>query len=344
MMAVLFVLPACSKSAATKAPGKREPGKAVVLVRTLVPQDLVQSIDTVGNLLADEEVVVTSEIAGRVQSIGFTEGGAVKKGDVLLRLDDLEWKAELDRAKAELELATVEERRAAELLKRQGIAQASYDEAVAKRGVAQAQKELAAARLAKTVIEAPFDGLVGLRQISEGSLIAPGDRVVTLQRLDPIKLQFSIPEEYASYVSTGNLVHFSAPGLTGERTANIYSIEPRVDATTRTVAIRATLPNPEHLLMPGGYATVRVPLETIRQGLLVPALALIPGRSMNAVYVVREGVARLIKIETGPRTRDGIVATKGLQPGDELVISGVQQLRDGLEVDARPEATPTPAT
>jgi len=338
----MFVLAACvvagwyfffGPSPIEKSGRARQQSAPVVKTAKLEPRDLQRSLDVIGTLQADEEVVITPEISGRVTKLHFEEGERVAAGAPLLELDNTEWQAQLAKEAAEFELARLEEQRAQELLTSRGVAQAAYDTADAKRGVASAEMQLARSRLEKTIINAPFDGSLGVRNVSVGSLLEPGDEVVTLQRLDPVKIEFSVPEEYVALIRTGATVVFSVPGGGRSYEAKVYAIEPRVDPVTRTVLIRAKAGNPNRILLPGGFARVRVPLQTIEDALVIPPLALIPGLSKKSVFRLNQDIIEQVEVETGLRSEEGIEIRKGLSAGDVIVTGGVQQLRSGMRVE-----------
>jgi len=338
---ILIVLSACGGSVWYVIGGPRQEheegqsrksSRPVVETVVLQPQPLARTLDLIGTIQADEAVEVTTEVPGRVKTIGFEEGEAVKAGDLLVELESDEWGAQLARAEAEFELARIEEQRAKELLTNRGISQAAYDSASAERGVAKAEMQLARARLGKTRITAPFDGVMGIRAVSVGDLLSPGEEVAPLQRIDPIKLEFSLPEEYAPLVRLGDSVDFTIPGSSQAYTATVYTIEPLVDPVTRNVKVRAKAPNPNRTLLPGGFARVHLVIENLPDALLAPPLALIPGLTEQGVFRINGSQLEEVRVQTGLRTPNGIQIRSGLQPGDEIVISGVQQLRDGLEV------------
>jgi membrane fusion protein (multidrug efflux system) len=298
----------------------------------LHPAVLNETISSTGSLLADEGVELQAETDGKVVAIRFREGSRVRKGELLVKLNDEDLAAARARAQYRKELAGLREKRFAQLLK-QGVArQEEYDTALNEVNVQSAEIALTEAQIRKTEIRAPFDGVVGLRYVSEGSYVNAATRIATLQSLDRIKLDFSVPEKYAARLQSGTRVAFTVSGSERRYQARIYAIDPRIDAATRTVVIRAAADNPEGRLLPGAFASVNVTLDSMSNALLVPAVALIPGQSQSSVFVVHEGKAERRSIEAGTRTESQVHVLSGLRPGDIVITSGLQQLRPGQEV------------
>lgn len=299
------------------------------------PRPLEEEVWTTGELRADERVELAAEVAGRVAKIYFDEGARVRAGDLLVKIDDAELRAQLRRTEVELELARTRERRARTLLDEETISQELYDEASSGLGVLDADIELTRARIDRTEIRAPFGGVVGLRRISEGAYVAPATRVATLQNLDPIKIDLSVPEKYAGRVSSGQDIEFTVAGSDTVHHGTIYAVEPAVDVETRTLELRARCPNPKLSLLPGAFAKVRLVLGTKAAALLVPSIALVPELGRSTVFVEENGVAQQREVEIGLRTDDMVEIIRGLDAGDRVLISGLQQIQPGAPVVAR---------
>lgn len=313
-----------------KAGGSKGPLK--VSVFTVRPAKLSETVSATGSLLADEGVELQAETNGKVVSIRFTEGARVRKGDLLVKLNDADLVATHSRAKYRKELAVLRERRIAQLLK-QGVArQEEYDTALNELNVQDAEIDLTEALIAKTEIRAPFDGIVGLRYVSEGSFVNAATRIATLQRLDRLKIDFSIPEKYAARVKVGNPIAFTVAGASPKFAGQIYALDPRIDAATRTVLIRATCPNPDGRLLPGAFANVAVTLAQLGDALMVPAVALIPGLEEKSVFVLKDGKAERRAVQTGTRMENTVHILSGLAAGDVVITSGLQQVRPGQDV------------
>ncbi len=303
-----------------------------VEVRVVTPRRLVESFATVGTLQADEQIEITSEISGILAEILFDEGSRVRRGQVLARIADAEYVAERDRARHRVELARLREARQQDLLDQGLTSQEDYDLTLSQLNVLEAELRLAEVELAKTELEAPFDGVVGLRAVSRGAALTPQTRIATLQRLDPIKVEFTVPEIYAGRVRAGETVRFRVKSSDREHQAAIYALEPTVDRETRSLRARARSANPGGELLPGVFADVELPVREIEGALTVPALAVIPELGSKKVFVVEDGVAAARLVETGVRTESEVEITRGLEPGDRVIVSAIQQLSSGLPV------------
>jgi membrane fusion protein (multidrug efflux system) len=311
---------------------RSEAGATGVATVVVEPGRLVETVTSTGTLRAEESVELQAEISGKVAAINFTEGAQVHRGDLLVKLHDAETRATLSSAVYRQELALLREQRFAKLLK-QGVArQEEYDTALNDVNVQKAQAELVQAQLAKTEIRAPFDGVVGLRYVSEGALINAATRVATLQRLDKLKIDFSIPEKYATRIRLGSPITVSVAGADKPFRGNIYAFDPRIDAATRTVVIRAVCPNPDGKLLPGAFATITLTLQQVENAILVPSVAVIPDMNEKSVFVVHEGKAQRRVVETGTRLESVVHILSGLAPGDIVITSGLQQMRSGQAV------------
>jgi membrane fusion protein (multidrug efflux system) len=231
-----------------------------------------------------------------------------------------------------LQLAEQREAQQRRLLSEGIISQEEYDQELNQRNVFAAELELIESQLAKTEIRAPFAGTIGLRAVSLGSFVSPQTRIATLQDLDPIKLDFSLPEQYSGTVEVGAAVAFRVKGIDRSFRGEIFAIEPAVDPETRSLLLRAASPNPGRALLPGGFADVEVTVREVAQALAVPAIAVVPEQAGKKVFVVEDGIARERKVETGIRTRDLIEITAGLSAGERVITSGLQQVRPGEPV------------
>lgn len=322
------------KSGAKGAGSGRESSGVLVATKKVEAAPLAETLDLVGTLRAEEAVDLQAETAGKVIEIAFVEGARVRQGDLLLRLNDAELQAARERAEARRELARLKEERLASLLKNGGVNQQDYDSARSEFAVQDAEAKLIAAQIEKTIIRAPFDGVVGLRAVSVGALVSSSTKVATLQATDRLKLDFAVPERHAGRLKPGAKVEFT---VTGDRLAHageVYAVEPRVDEATRTVLVRARVPNPDGHLSPGALAQISLSLQQWDAALLVPAMAVLTTERGKTLFVVADGVARVRKIETGLRRRDLVQVTAGLKPGETIIVAGVQAVKDGTKVKA----------
>ncbi len=332
---MLISTSACERGRAVQKPAGAAPPVFTVDTVTITPGSLSETLTATGTLLPRESVELQSERAGVVRQIAFVEGQPVKAGTALVRIDDSELRAELERAKARLALDTASESRQRALLQSRGTSQATYDTSVANLGAARAEANLIEAQIAKTVIRAPFDGVPGLRHVSLGSYVTPGTRIVSFTDTAALKLDFGIPERYASYVRINTDVTFRVTGRSESFRAHIYAIEPAVEVATRSVLLRAEVPNPDGMLLPGSFAEVKVVLADTPDALSVPAIALVPGLRQQTVFVFENGRAAPREVQIGLRTADSVQITEGLAPGDRVIPTGILQLRPGMKVEAR---------
>jgi membrane fusion protein (multidrug efflux system) len=296
------------------------------------PQKLENKIFVTGTILANEEIEVRSEISGKIVKIYFNEGSKVKKGDILVKVDDSELQAELLKTQYQKKLAQEKEYRQRMLLEKEAISKQEYDIALTELNTLEAQIQLIKARIEKTEIKAPFDGVIGLRYVSEGSYISPTTKITTLQDIDTLKIEFSVPEKYVKLIDVGDRVNFKVQGSDKKYRAVIYAIDPKIDPSTRTLQARAIFPNKNYEILPGAFAEVEVILEEIPNAILIPAEALIPSVEGNKVFICNGGKAVERKVETGVRTERFIQVLSGVQPGDTVLTTGLLQLKSGFKV------------
>ncbi len=299
---------------------------------TLESQLFKETITATGTLRADEAVEIQTEVNGKISAVRFQEGQLVKAGDVLVKIDDSTLQASLRRSEARRALAVFRERRLARLVAEGGVSRQEYDEASGELDVLLAEGDIIRADIAKTEIRAPFDGRIGLRFVSVGAYVNPTTRIATLQRLDQLKVDFSVPERYATRVRTGDPLQFTAAGSNTTYTAEVIAQEPRIDVATRTILIRALCRDPDPNLLPGLFARVSFTVSQAENALLVPAIAIIAGLDERFVFVARDGKALRVPVRVGARTATHVQIIEGLQPGETVLTSGVQQLRNGLPV------------
>jgi membrane fusion protein, multidrug efflux system len=312
-------------------PASQQPANVLpVNVVEVKPESLDNNLSVTGTLIPNEMVNLRPEVAGLVQSITFREGEFVKKGTPLLHLNDDELKAQYQRLEYTKKLFESQESRQKELLAREAISQEEYDIALNQFNTNLADLSLVEAQLNKMVIRAPFDGVLGLRQVSEGSVIGNTDVIASIVNIDPIKIEFSIPERYANEIKPGAMVYFSTNISIEEGKGRVYAIEPNIDASTRTLKIRAESPNKDRKFLPGMFVRVRIVLSTQDDALLVPAESLVPELEGYKVFVAHEGKVESRRVAIGQRTDRRVQIIDGLQPGDQVLTTGILQARDGM--------------
>lgn len=296
-----------------------------------------QKITAVGSLQSNESVVLSSEIAGRVTKIGFTEGTAVKANKLLIQLDDAVLKAQRDQAQANLTLHEADYRRAEALLQDHAISQQERDTAYARWVLDQASVQLAEAQWQKTQILAPFSGTLGLRTISPGDYIQPGKPLVNLEDTRSLKVEFSIPEKYSARIVEGqNFVLQSAAVAGRDFIGEIYAINPLVNAASRSLVVRGRLDNPDGLLRPGQFANLQLTIAARQNALFVPEQAVILQPQSNLVYKVVDGKAQMAPVQLGQRIKGWVEIVSGLAAGDIVVTGGHQKIGPGSPVQSIP--------
>jgi len=295
-------------------------------------QDFSNTISLSGSIEANEQIEIRSEVSGIVENIAFTEGSAVSKGQVLFKVNDIELRAQLAQAKTKESLASENERRAKLLLQKEAISQEEYDIASADYRTAKAQTQLIQAQIGKTTVRAPFSGKIGLRSISPGTYVTPATLIAKLVSTNPLKITFSIPEKYATEISKNNTITFTVPNVKETFTAKIYALEPAIEATTRTLQIRALTDNSNGKLLPGTFANIELPLKNIKDAIIIPTEAIVPIQDGKKVFIANHGKAKEVKVETLTRTDKAVVITSGLKIGDTVLTSGVMSLKDEADI------------
>lgn len=332
-----FGRPQAASDMAASAPAA--PPAFAVEAAEVQAKTLSREISAVGTTRSNESVVIRPEIAGRIAAFHFDEGGLVEVGQKLVSLDASVYEAELRQAEASLSLSRRNYQRAAELLSKGAGTARTRDESLSQMEVDEAAVALAKARLDKTVILAPFSGVVGLRMVSVGDYVGPGQDIVNLEDIDPIKVDFRVPEALLSVVSEGQRLRVTLdafPDRTFEGT--VYAIDPRIDREGRSILIRARIPNADGVLRPGLFARVTLIVDTRTNALVVPEQAIVPRENEHFVFRIVDGTAKLTKVELGQRRAGEVEIVNGLNAGDTVVTSGQLRLRDGSAVRVVPPA------
>ena len=317
-----------NRPSAERALQLRTPVRGIVISSTPLDNQLFAT----GNILAAEEVELRSEVSGKVTAIRFKEGSHVRKGELLVKINDSELRAQLQKAESKRELLMEKEDRQKKLRTINAISQEQYDEARNELTATSAEAQLINAQIEKTEIRAPFDGVVGLRFISEGSYLTPATLVARFQDISSVKVDFSIPEKYAAMVMKGSKVTFTVEGSSLLNTGTVFALEPKIDPVTRTLRIRALARNEKEVVLPGSFAKINLILSRIPDAVLIPSHALIPDLAGQKVFLARNGSAVSIPVETGLRTEGMVHIVKGLRVNDTLITTGILQLRDGSKI------------
>jgi membrane fusion protein, multidrug efflux system len=299
------------------------------------PQVLDNQIFTTGTLLANEEVQLRPEISGRITGVFFKEGSRIAKGAQMLKIDDRELQAQLRRKELEEKLASDEESRERSLHDIKAISQEEYDKTLNTLRLIQADKEVIESQISKTEIRAPFNGVVGLRYVSEGGYVSPNMLAATMQELDPMKVEFSVPEKYAKQIKSGIEILVRAGDSDDDHKGVIYALETKIDPDTRTIKARGKIPNAQGTLIPGSFAKVEITLDEIPNAIVIPSGAVIPELNGEKVFLCVNGKAKPVSIKTGIRTEKSVQIVDGLAANDTLIVTGLLQLASGKDVQIK---------
>jgi membrane fusion protein (multidrug efflux system) len=320
--------------AAAQGTGKDAPGGPItVLAERVVSASWPQMITAVGSLRSDESVTLRPEVAGRIGTIGFQEGQRVAKGVLLVQLDPAVPQAEAEQARANLKLARTKYERAVDLAKSNFISSQAKDEAENNLRIAEAALALAEAKLAKMQIRAPFSGIIGLRAVSVGDYVKEGADLVNLESIDPLKVDFRVPEVFMRQVQVGQALEVQLDAMPGKAfEGRVLAVNPLIDAAGRAVVVRALVRNPDTALRPGMFARVRLITRESRDALVLPEQALMPQGDAQFVFRVIDDKAVRTKVEVGQRREGKVEIVNGVGRDDLVVTAGQLKLRDGAPV------------
>ncbi len=307
-------------------------GPIPVTAMVISPEELLDVINVNGSTAPSEEVIVSSEVPGKITRILFKEGSMVQKGAALVQLDAEELQAQKDRLAVRRELTEKIAARLKNLYDREGVSLQEYEIAKAEAEQVVAELEIINVQLSKRTIKAPFAGQLGLRQVSEGSYLSPGTPIVNLVSVNPIDIEFSVPEKYGNVLKTGSAINFRIDGLADDFRATIVAKEPNIDPGTRTLKLKASATNPGGRILPGAFASVMVNLQSFDRAIMIPTEAIVPELGSKKVFVYHGGKAEAVEVETGIRKDTYIQVLGGLSPGDTLITTGVLQIRQGAPV------------
>lgn len=298
-----------------------------------VPSKLDNKIQVTGEIRANESLELRPEVSGKVTSISFKEGEWVKKGALLVTINDEELRAQLEKLRYSKQLNEDMEYRQRMLLEKEAISQEEYDQALTQLNTITADIKVLEAQIAKSQIRAPFNGVIGLRYVSEGSYITPQTVVASFFSLDPAKIEFSIPSKYSNDVKVGQEIMFTTDALNQEFNGTIYAIEPQIDPATRTLTLRALSSNKDQKLLPGQFVRVNLILQRDEEAILLPTQAVIPELEGHKVFVNNQGIVEERRVQIGIRTAEQVEIEEGINMQDTVITSGILQLKQGSEVE-----------
>ena len=295
-------------------------------------QALVDNTRSLADILPDEEVDLSFEMSGKITNIYFMEGAHVAKGELLAKINDRPLQAQLQKLQAQIPLAEARVERQGTLLERDAVSKEAFETVSTELEKLNADIELVKANIAQTELRAPFDGIIGLRNVSEGAFTSPSTTITKLTKIKPIKIDFPVPEQYSDDIVPGTNIIFRLTGSLEDYHAKVYAVESKVDVSTRGLRARATYPNTNESIKPGRYASVELTKKEIKDALAVPSESIIQEMGRSIVYVYKSGKAEPVEIIPGLRTSSHVQVVQGLNVGDTVIISGVMQLRSGLPV------------
>ncbi len=304
-----------------------------VEAKIINPERIENVIRVTGAIIANESVALNIEISGKIEKIYFQEGQRVKKGDLLLTINDDEIVAQLERLKYTQKLNEDMEYRMRQLLDKEAISREEYDISLTTLNTTLSDIKEREARIAKHKLYAPFDGIIGLRQVSEGSYITPSDLIANIYNINPIKIEFSIPGKYSSLVNNGDSINFKVESSENVFMGTIYAVEPRIDPRTLTLQIRAICNNDEEVLIPGQFANIDYILNVLTDALMVPSESVIPELNSHKIFTYKNGQVSQEIVNIGLRTDSDVQITQGISPGDTVITTGILQIRQGMPVD-----------
>lgn len=298
----------------------------------VTPTTLVNEISVSGSLLGFEEVELKNEIAGRVVKINLPEGQFVKKETLLVKLFDDDIQANLKKLQTQLSIQEQLCKRQAELLKVNGISQNDYDQSILQLNSIKADIEVQKVLLRKTEILAPFDGVIGLRNISVGAVIEPSTKLATIRKMEKLKLDFSVPEKYSPDIKQGMKVKFTLYDEANYYEANVIATEHGIDEDTRSLKVRALVTSPSDHLIPGAFANVFLSFGENKNAILIPSEAIIPREQEKSVIIAKNGKAHFVLVKTGVRKASQIEIIEGINQGDTVITSGILFLKEGSKL------------
>lgn len=330
---LLFALVACKGKPDQKKQKDSAPKAAIVDVIIASNNKINKQIEVNGSVLPNEMTIIQSEVSGRVSFLQIPEGATVAVGTILARINDADLKAAQQKINVQLDLAQKNETRLKKLLSIGGINQADYDLVLNQVNTLKADLAVLQAQLDKTVIRAPFAGMLGLRMISMGAYLTPATVITTIQQVNQLKIDFSVPEMYADKIKKGTVVHVQSADNKTKAYALVIATEPLINATTRNLKVRAVLKG--HAFNLGAFVKISIDATAPTTSILIPSNCIIPESTLKKVVVVKDGIGQLVEVETGERNEGLVQIIKGLSVGDSIAVSGVLFVKPNSPVKVR---------
>lgn len=320
------------EKAKAASPDKTIKKQIPVTVFVVSDKRLKDKIYASGTIVANEQAELKAEASGNIIYINLPEGKKVAAGTLLLKVNDADLKAQADKLNVQLQLARRDLFRQQRLLQSNGVSKQEFDVSESSVYALKADSAYQAAQIAKTEVRAPFNGVIGIRNVSVGSYLTPAITVARIHQIDPVKIDFSLPEKYSSLFNTGDVIHFKTEGSAINYSAKITVKDPLVDVNSRSIHYRAVAANSDKKLSPGAFIRIELLLKHNTDALFVTTAAIIPVLNGKKVYVVKNGLAEERFVETGLRTEEHVQILSGLSIGDSVVVNGNFQLKEGSAV------------
>jgi len=310
--------------------GNRATKPLNVNAKIIRSESLTDYIQVTGNLIPDEEVDLTFEVPGKIVNIFFQEGSTVSKGQLLAKVNDKPLLAELQKLQAQIPLAEDRVYRQKALLEKDAVSKEAYEQGTTELEKLHADIDLAKAKIAQTELRAPFDGIIGLRQVSEGAYASPTTVIASLTKIIPLKIEFTVPEKYMNMIRPGIPIEFQMDKDT--YAASIYAVDSRIEKDILQLRARAVYPNANGRLKPGRSVSVKIKSNELKNAIVIPNEAVIAEMGRDIAYRYSSGQAKAVELTKGIRTESNVQILDGIKLGDTLIVSGIMQLRDGLPV------------
>lgn len=306
-----------------------------VTVSVVRSEQVLDGVRAMGTFVANEQVDLASEISGKVTAIYIKEGQSVEKGEVLLRINDDDLQAQMNRYEFQLKTLAEKLERQRVLLRSEAVSQEAFDAVQTEYNVLQADMNILRVKIERSSIKAPFAGVVGFRYVSDGAYIQPGSQIAQLVDFSKLRVEFAIPEKYISMPLVGQKIYFTTEGSDRQNRATIYAMEPLVNDATRTIVLRAMFDNAAGRLRPGMSTRVTIPTAAVGERMLIPTEAVVPSMEGKSVWVVKNGSPSSVSIETGVRLEKDVEILSGLSLGDTIIVNGIMQMREGAALDIK---------
>ena len=329
---LIFSLHGCGSSSSDKKSTKQSSKSLAVEGFVAQPTTMDLTISVSGTLKSFEETVLMPEVSGRVVEIHLQEGKPVRKGSLLVKIFDGDLQAQLKKLQAQLQLTEQTRKRQGDLLKINGISQVDYDQTVLQINSINADIDITKAQIRKTEILAPYDGVIGLRNISLGAQVSPATAVATIRAVRQLKIDFSIPEKYSKEISKGKKLKFTIQGDDTKYDASVMATEEGIDAVSRNLKVRALVLSKSSSLVPGKFANVELNLGENKNALMIPTQSIIPQERDKKVIVSKNGKAKFAVVKTGVRKESTIEVLSGIEAGDTVLTTGILFIKAGDKI------------